>query len=113
MRKSLRNYLGKKLTFTGTIGSPKITSGLNQYFVENVKYKNKRMTDHIWYSKSDMTTKYEEGTEISFIGTVVSYIDKKDRRKYGIKSTHNLIKIEALHIFQKVQNDWKHRQKRR
>ena len=91
-RIKLKKYVGKELRFNGVLRN----KSCDKFVIEGVAYNGKILTHHIWVSKTDKKPSNRlENNEITFMGTVKTYIDGKKQRKYGIKKIHSIENKES------------------
>ena len=83
--------MGKELVYTATFD--KVCSFGTNVCLENIKYKGKTFTDHVWVNKTEGLDLYKYGDEIRFKATAHTYTDKRGERKNGLNRCHHFMMV--------------------
>ena len=90
-RKKLLKLIGKELEYTATFD--KVCAFGTNVVLEDVKYKGKLLTDHVWVKKSESMDKYKHGDVLRFKATAHTYTDKVGERKNGLGRCHHFMMV--------------------
>ncbi|MBO4285758.1 MAG: hypothetical protein J5880_00305 [Bacilli bacterium] len=109
MRKELKKLgVGKRLSFTGIVSGFKPFDGVTRTLIEDVRYKGKTITDHVWLhlGKDFSSLHFKKGDYVRFNSQIISYgkMDKTNKKQkkldYGLSNPIHMEIIDEQTHFQ-------------